>query len=153
MTNIESSISNAIDHYLNKSFTPEQLTGSTFTITDLSSFGASAVVPLVNSNQSAILGISSIDKKLNRVNLSLSFDHRVTEGKVASQFLLELKERIEGYLKIYSKASVDKNKAKCSLCLKTLSEDKQMDGVGLINIMNHDGDNILVCNICLESWT
>jgi pyruvate/2-oxoglutarate dehydrogenase complex dihydrolipoamide acyltransferase (E2) component len=151
MSAIEKSISIGIDHYLDKSLTSDQLTGSTFTITDLSSFGASAVVPLINFNQSAILGISSIDKKLNRVNISLSFDHRVTEGKVASQFLLELKERIEGYLKIYSKVDNNKNEAKCSLCLKTLSEDKQMNGVGLINIMNHDGDNILVCNICLEN--
>ena len=153
ISSIEKSISIGVDYYLDRSLTPDQLTGSTFTITDLSSFGASVVVPLINLNQAAILGISSIDKKLNRVNVSLSFDHRVTEGKVASQFLLELKQRIEAYLKIYSKVDNDTNEAKCSLCLKTLSEDKQMDGVGLINIMNHDGDNILVCNICLDGWT
>lgn len=152
MTAIEKNISDGVDCYLNKSLSPEQLTSSTFTITDLSSFGASAIVPLINFNQSAILSISSIDKKLNRVTVSLAFDHRVTEGKIASQFLLELKERIEGYLQIYSKTHNDKNDARCSLCLKTLSEDKKMNGVGLINIMNHNGDNTLLCNICLEGW-
>ena len=108
ISSIEKSISIGVDHYLDRSLTPDQLTGSTFTITDLSSFGASVVIPLINLNQAAILGISTIDKKLNRINVSLSFDHRVTEGKVASQFLSELKERIEAYLKTYSKVDNDK---------------------------------------------
>ena len=153
ISSIEKSISIGVDHYLDRSFTSDQLTGSTFTITDLSSFGASVVIPLINLNQAAILGISTIDKKLNRVNVSLSFDHRVTEGKVASQFLLELKERIEAYLKTYSKVDNDKNEAKCNFCFKTLSEDKKMNGLGLIKMISHDGDNILVCNTCLEGWT
>jgi len=150
---IEKSISIGVDDYLNKSLTTDQISGSTFTITDLSSFGAINFVPLINSNQAAVLGISCIDEKLNRVNLSLSFDHRVTEGKLASQFLLELKDRIETYLKIYSYVDNDKNEAKCSFCFKTLNEDKEMKGLGFINMMNHDGDTILVCNTCLEGWT
>ena len=89
---------------------------------------------------------------MSRITVSLAFDHRVTEGKIASQFLLELKERIEGYLQIYSKANNERNKARCNLCLKSLGEDKEMNGIGLINILNHNGDNILVCNICLEGW-
>jgi pyruvate/2-oxoglutarate dehydrogenase complex dihydrolipoamide acyltransferase (E2) component len=153
ISSIEKSISIGIDDYLNKSLTTDQISGSTFTITDLSSFGAINFVPLINFNQAAILGISCIDEKLNRVNVSLSFDHRVTEGKVASQFLLELKERIEAYLKIYSRVDNEKNKARCNLCLKTLSEDKKMNGHGLIKMVNHDGDNILVCNVCLDGWT
>jgi pyruvate/2-oxoglutarate dehydrogenase complex dihydrolipoamide acyltransferase (E2) component len=153
MAEIENRISDGIDYYLNKSLKPDQISGSTFTITDLSSCGASMFVPLINFNQSAILGISGIDKKLNRVSLSLSFDHRVTEGKVASQFLEDLKERIEEYFKIFKNIDDQKVDAKCCLCLKTLSEDKKMNGVGLINILNHDGENILICNICLENWT
>jgi len=153
MSSIEKSISIGVDDYLNKSLTIDQISGSTFTITDLSSFGAINFVPLINFNQAAILGVSCIDENLNRVNLSLSFDHRVTEGKIASQFLLELKERIESYLKIYNKVDNDKNEAKCSSCFKTLSEDKEMNGLGFINMTNHDGNNILVCSVCLEGWT
>jgi 2-oxoglutarate dehydrogenase E2 component (dihydrolipoamide succinyltransferase) len=152
ITDIESCITDGVDSYLEKSLTPDQISGSTFTVTDLSSFGVSSFVPLINSNQSAILGISSIDKKLNRVTLSLSFDHRVTEGKVASQFLEELKNRIEEYFKIFSEVR-NVNESKCSLCLKTLSEDKLMKGIGLVNVINHEGENTLVCNICLENWT
>ena len=51
MSAIEKNISDGVDCYMNKSLSPEQLTSSTFTITDLSSFGASAIIPLVNFNQ------------------------------------------------------------------------------------------------------
>ena len=40
------------------------LTDITFTITDLSSFGAISFTPLINKNNSAILGVSKIDEKL-----------------------------------------------------------------------------------------
>jgi pyruvate dehydrogenase E2 component (dihydrolipoamide acetyltransferase) len=92
---IEMKIGEGIFAYFRKSLTPDMIKGSTFTITDLSSFGVERFVPLVNYKQSAILGIGSVDKKLDRFTLSLSFDHRVTEGKLASQFLGELAKRIQ----------------------------------------------------------
>jgi pyruvate/2-oxoglutarate dehydrogenase complex dihydrolipoamide acyltransferase (E2) component len=149
---IESSISQGVDDYLDKKLKPEQLAGSTFTITDLSSFEVNGIIPLVNFNQSAILGISSIDKKLNRVNLSLSFDHRVTEGKVASQFLVDLKDRVESHASIYSTEEGAAQEVKCDLCLKSLSEDREMQGIGLIKIVNHDGNEGIICRTCLEGW-
>jgi len=91
-------ISQAIYSYLRKNLTREQVTGSTFTITDLSSLGVDRFIPLINYKQSAILGVSALDKKLNRFTLSLSFDHRVTEGKVASNFLSELTENLKNHI-------------------------------------------------------
>jgi len=153
LSNIESSITQGVDDYLDKKLKPEQLSGSTFTITDLSSFEVNGVIPLVNYNQSAILGISSIDRKLNRVNLSLSFDHRVTEGKVASQFLVDLKSRVESHAKIYSDDGGKTQDFKCVSCMKSLSEDKKMQGVGLIKIINHNGNEDIICRTCLEGWS
>jgi len=95
----EMKIGEGIYAYFRKSLTPDMIKGSTFTITDLSSFGVDRFVPLVNYKQSAILGIGSVDKKLDRFILSLSFDHRVTEGKLASQFLGELAKRIQSHSK------------------------------------------------------
>jgi len=94
---LEYQISQGIYNYFHKSLTPDEIKGSTFTITDLSSLGIDRFVPLINYKQSAILGISAIDKKLNRLTLSLSFDHRVTEGKVASNFLSELSSLLSKY--------------------------------------------------------
>jgi pyruvate dehydrogenase E2 component (dihydrolipoamide acetyltransferase) len=152
LSEIELNICNGIDAYLDKKLTPEQLTGSTFTITDLSSFGVERLTPLVNYNQSSILGISSIDQKLHRVNLSLSFDHRVTEGKTVSQFLLDLKSRVESHTNIYSANTGSDIRFKCSYCLKDLSEDKGLQGIGLIKIIKHDGSDGIVCRTCLEGW-
>jgi pyruvate/2-oxoglutarate dehydrogenase complex dihydrolipoamide acyltransferase (E2) component len=90
LKSIKKEIAQGIYTYLRKNLTTNQITGSTFTITDLSSYGVDKFVPLINYKQSAILGLSSIDKKLNRLTLSLSFDHRVTEGKLATNFLSDL---------------------------------------------------------------
>ena len=92
---IEGYVNEGIYKYLRKSLTPEDLSGSTFTISDLSQYGVERFIPLVNNNQAAILGVSSVDLKLNRFNMSLAFDHRVTEGKIASEFLSTLKGEIE----------------------------------------------------------
>jgi pyruvate/2-oxoglutarate dehydrogenase complex dihydrolipoamide acyltransferase (E2) component len=153
LSSLESSISQGVDDYLDKKLKPEQLAGSTFTITDLSSFEVNGIIPLVNYNQSAILGISSIDKKLNRVSLSLSFDHRVTEGKVVSQFLVDLKSRVESHASIYFTEESATQGIRCDLCLKSLSEDREMQSVGLIKIINHDGSEGVICRTCLEGWT
>ena len=91
---MEYEISQGIYQYFRKELKTEQIRGSTFTITDLSALGVSSFVPLINYKQSAILGISAVDQKLNRFTLSLSFDHRVTEGKTAGKFLLELSEQL-----------------------------------------------------------
>ena len=98
LAQIKDLLSQGIYKYLRKSLTPKELTGSTFTVTDLSLYGVDRFIPLVNKNQSSILAISSMDETLKRFNLSLSFDHRVIEGKRASEFLFELKELIENYI-------------------------------------------------------
>jgi len=97
LEDIELEISQGIYDYFRKTLTLDQIKGSTFTITDLSSFGVDRFVPLINYKQSAILGVSGFDKKLNRFTLSLSFDHRVTEGKVVSKFLSELSSKLIDY--------------------------------------------------------
>jgi len=97
---LEYEISQGIYSYFRKDLKTEQIKGSTFTITDLSSLGVDRFVPLINYKQSAILGISAFDNKLNRFTLCLSFDHRVTEGKVASKFLAELSENIKSHTEI-----------------------------------------------------
>jgi pyruvate dehydrogenase E2 component (dihydrolipoamide acetyltransferase) len=81
--------------YLEDKLPVESLIGIGFTITDLSGEGISYFRPLVNMFNSSIMGISAVDEELQRFNTSITFDHRVTEGKYVSQFLNELKGRIE----------------------------------------------------------
>ncbi len=144
---VTKSIELLVDKYLEKTLTVSDITQGTFTVTDLSSYGVSSFTPLVNDKQSGMLGVSALDDVTNTVEISLSFDHRVTEGKYAANFLMDLKRRMESLL---VKSTLENTK--CSRCLKTLSDDKSMGGVGFYEVLNHDGSQALICQVCAAGW-
>lgn len=152
---IEIEIINMINKYLDKKLTADDITGSTFTITDLSSEGVDFFIPLVNKEQSAILGISSYDSKLNRCTLSLTFDHRVTEGKKAAIFLNELKKRLESYdnsAAAIENKQINPKSRHCYRCLITLKELKERKASGLLKIIDCDGNEKYLCELCFAGW-
>ena len=79
---------------------PAQMTGGTFTITNVGVFGVDTGTPIINPGESAILALGSIkdapwvvDGQLavrKVCQLSLSFDHRVIDGQQGSQFLADV---------------------------------------------------------------
>ena len=144
---LNNSIDDLISRYLDKSLQVSDLTGGGFTVTDLSSYGVTSFTPLVNANQSAMLGISAYDQAAESIEISISFDHRVTEGKYVANFLVELKERLEVLVQ-HSEAS----NARCCMCMKSLSEDKEMKGIGFYEILRHDGSKDLLCQVCAAGW-
>jgi pyruvate dehydrogenase E2 component (dihydrolipoamide acetyltransferase) len=84
---------------------PEDLSGGTFTITNLGMYGVDAFNAVINAPQAAILAVGRIAERVAAVNgqpvvqpgmiLSASFDHRVVDGARAAQFLATLAELIE----------------------------------------------------------
>jgi pyruvate dehydrogenase E2 component (dihydrolipoamide acetyltransferase) len=84
---------------------PDELTGGTFTVTNLGGYGIDLFTPIINQPQAAILGVGRIADKpvvLNggihirtMVNLCLVFDHRLIDGAPAAQFQARLKELLE----------------------------------------------------------
>lgn len=50
------------------------------------------------------------------------------------------------------KSENEKNDYICSICLKDLNEDKKLSGLGLIKIINHDGEDKFVCHTCLRGY-
>jgi pyruvate dehydrogenase E2 component (dihydrolipoamide acetyltransferase) len=84
---------------------PEQMKGSTFTISNLGMYAIDAFTPIINLPETAILGIGRIQDKPVVINqaieirpmmtVSLSFDHRVIDGAPAAEFLTELKRVLE----------------------------------------------------------
>ncbi|WP_313341091.1 dihydrolipoamide acetyltransferase family protein [Sedimentibacter sp.] len=89
----------------NNELLPDELTGGTFTISNLGMYGIESFAPIVNQPEVAILGINSIKEEavvINgelkikpMMNLSLTADHRVVDGAVAAEFLAKLKDYIE----------------------------------------------------------
>ncbi|MBC8447464.1 MAG: 2-oxo acid dehydrogenase subunit E2 [Chloroflexi bacterium] len=84
---------------------PDELTGSTFTITNLGMHEIDAFTPIINLPEAAILGVGRIKAKPAVVDgemgirqmmwLSLTFDHRLVDGAPAARFLQRIKQLIE----------------------------------------------------------
>lgn len=84
---------------------PEELRGSTFTITSAGRLGGLFATPLVNHPEVAVLGLHRIAERPAVVGgelavravgwLSCTFDHRVVDGARASEFLLSVVGRLE----------------------------------------------------------
>ena len=88
----------------NKLTIPE-MTGGTFTITNGGVFGSMMSTPILNSPQSAILGMHNIIERPVAVNgqvvirpmmyLALSYDHRIIDGRESVSFLVRVKQLLE----------------------------------------------------------
>ncbi|HTR30460.1 MAG TPA: 2-oxo acid dehydrogenase subunit E2 [Puia sp.] len=144
---IESDILRLSGSYLDDTLSLEDLTDITFTITDLSAEGVAFFRPLVNKMNSAILGVSAVDSKLQRCMLSLTFDHRVTEGKTAARFLKQLKDRLESYRPADGGYHKD---VRCFKCYKTLRED--LGGAGFVRCITPEGKEGYICQACLKGF-
>jgi pyruvate/2-oxoglutarate dehydrogenase complex dihydrolipoamide acyltransferase (E2) component len=80
--------------YFREELSMQDVSGGTFTVTDLSSVGVTYFVPVLNDRQAAILGLCAADVS-GQQNLVLAFDHRMSDGMRAASFLNEVRERLE----------------------------------------------------------
>ena len=84
---------------------PDELSGGTFTITNLGAYDVDAFTPIINFPETAILGVGRIKPVpavvhgeivvRQHVWLSLTFDHRLVDGAPAARFLQAIKQMIE----------------------------------------------------------
>jgi 2-oxoisovalerate dehydrogenase E2 component (dihydrolipoyl transacylase) len=84
---------------------PEQLTGSTITVTNVGTFGSSYGTPIINFPEAAILALGVIELRAlvvegrvearPSVTLSLSFDHRIIDGADADRAMRDLRALLE----------------------------------------------------------
>jgi len=84
---------------------PEDLSGGTFTVSNLGAYGVESFTPILNPPQVALLGVNTIQLKPVRqaravefrehIGLSLTCDHQVVDGALGARFLAVLRERIE----------------------------------------------------------
>jgi pyruvate dehydrogenase E2 component (dihydrolipoamide acetyltransferase) len=85
--------------------TPEDLTGGTFTVTNLGIYEIDAFTPIINLPEAAILGMGRIQPKpvvhdseivvRQMWTMSLVFDHRLVDGAPAARFLQRIKQLVE----------------------------------------------------------
>jgi 2-oxoglutarate dehydrogenase E2 component (dihydrolipoamide succinyltransferase) len=95
-----------------KKLKPDEVEGSTFTITNPGQFGAVFGLPIINQPNSAIMGVGGITKAAvvvtdddgndsiairSLVHLTLGYDHRLIDGAVADQFMAQVKKTLENW--------------------------------------------------------
>jgi 2-oxoglutarate dehydrogenase E2 component (dihydrolipoamide succinyltransferase) len=105
MADIEKAIADSAKRAREGKITLADLEGGVFTITNGGIFGSMLSTPIINSPQSAILGLHAINERPVAVNgqvvirpmmyLALSYDHRLVDGREAVTFLVKVKQAIE----------------------------------------------------------
>jgi 2-oxoglutarate dehydrogenase E2 component (dihydrolipoamide succinyltransferase) len=102
---IEQSITDFARRAREGKLTIEEMQGGTFTITNGGVYGSLLSTPILNAPQSGILGMHRIEERAvvrngqivarPMMNLALSYDHRIVDGKDAVAFLVRVKECLE----------------------------------------------------------
>jgi len=95
-----------------KRLSPDEIQGSTFTVTNPGTFGAVFGLPIINQPNMAILGVGGITKMpvvvsdaqgndsiaiRSMVHLTLGYDHRAIDGAIADQFMALVKKTLENW--------------------------------------------------------
>ena len=86
---------------------PDEVTGATFTITNPGPYGSLLSVPIINQPNAGILSLDSIQKRpvviddaiaiRSMVYMSMTWDHRVIDGELATRFLARVKQNLESW--------------------------------------------------------
>ena len=89
----------------------EEMSGGTFTVSNIGMYGITAFTPIINPPEAAILGVCAVEDELKldgekvvnrkKIGLSLAYDHRIVDGAESSLFLKELKDILEAPLLIF----------------------------------------------------
>jgi pyruvate dehydrogenase E2 component (dihydrolipoamide acetyltransferase) len=109
---LQRGISDLGERARSKKLKPDEVEGSTFTVTNPGQFGAVFGLPIINQPNSAILGVGGIIKAplvvtdndgndsiaiRSVVHLTLGYDHRLIDGAVADQFMALVKKTLENW--------------------------------------------------------
>jgi len=102
---VEKSIYDLAMKARNGAITVDDMTGGTFTITNGGIFGSVNSTPIINMPQSAILGLHAMMmrpmvvngeiKPRMMMNIALTYDHRLVDGREAATFLVSIKNKME----------------------------------------------------------
>jgi pyruvate dehydrogenase E2 component (dihydrolipoamide acetyltransferase) len=102
---ISKEIDSLINRAKNNQLTPNELTGATFTVSNLGMCGITPFVPIVNPGEGAILGVGTLQKvprvtgntvSISRViEFTLVCDHRSVDGVAGANFCQEFKKIME----------------------------------------------------------
>ncbi len=111
LVGLTKSVNDLAERSRNNKLQPDEIQGSTITITNLGSFGNIAGTPIINQPNVAILAVGAIVKKpavietpegdtigiRHKMILSLAYDHRVVDGALGGMFLKRISDYLESF--------------------------------------------------------
>ena len=109
ITGVGRSMQDLADRARSKKLSPDDIAGGTITVTNVGSFGSLFGTPVINQPQTCIIGIGAIQKRpvvreldgedvivvRSMVYLSITYDHRVIDGALATQALAAMSRALE----------------------------------------------------------
>jgi 2-oxoglutarate dehydrogenase E2 component (dihydrolipoamide succinyltransferase) len=109
ITGVGRSMQDLADRARSKKLSPDDIAGGTITVTNVGSFGSLFGTPVINQPQTCIVGIGAIQKRpvvreldgedvivvRSMVYLSITYDHRVIDGSLATQALAAMSRALE----------------------------------------------------------
>jgi len=147
ITEIGAIMQRQIEAYLAERLSPGEIAGGTFTISDLSGYSASFFQPLISEGQSAILGIGSgLSPGDGTISLTLAFDHQLSEGKRAAQFLQDLSMRLEEHGALAS--SKPDTEPYCIVCQR----DRRTLQQHRLILLRSEVPSGFICSLCIAGW-
>jgi 2-oxoglutarate dehydrogenase E2 component (dihydrolipoamide succinyltransferase) len=111
LVGITKSVNDLANRARNNKLGPDEVSGGTFTVTNVGSFGNVMGTPIINQPQAAILAVGAIKKKPAVIEtpegdligirhfmfLSLSYDHRVVDGSLGGSFVRKVADYLESF--------------------------------------------------------
>ena len=162
--------------YLENRIRPDELVGSTLTVTDLSGFDILHFHPLINGRQAAIIGIGGDSAQPGYpMSINITFDHRVSNGREVASFLGNIRSRLNSYalatdVAIASEEGLDfleevppaqnENSTaifassgcdRCGIDLATYYREFPRDA-NMLAVFREDGSLGMACHRCSGGW-
>jgi 2-oxoglutarate dehydrogenase E2 component (dihydrolipoamide succinyltransferase) len=107
MEGLSKAITDKATRARDKKLGPDEISGSTFSITNPGSFGSLIGTPIINQPNVAILGMGKVEKRVvvvddmitirPRMFVTLGYDHRLIDGATAEKFLSSIKNTLENF--------------------------------------------------------
>jgi pyruvate/2-oxoglutarate dehydrogenase complex dihydrolipoamide acyltransferase (E2) component len=139
--------------YVGKKLALSDVTTSTFTISDVTTTDLNLSVPLLPRGQCIILVV--IRDPAQGYLLSISYDHRITEGLTVAGFAQELIKRLRSYSAPPTAPEGQRETvpAICTYCESKLeTEIAEFKRRGLLKIVDDTGAEVYCCATCWENW-
>ena len=144
INDIEKKLLNLIDKYIDEKLGINDVSGATVVLTDLTNNQIDNFHPLILKNNSIMIGLSG--RMQGEQTITISFDHRVTDGQEMAIFLNTIiKNLVEKYPNF-------ENINVCYKCLINLKDDKKLNTPGLIKVLTHEKEERFICLNCLQGY-